>query len=131
MPLVAGGFFDERSHGGGGKLRAGKLIPSYYHDGNHEDYCWNLLTFTKKAPQLTMRSKEMLANLGATITAIDDQADIKGDYTEWFSQHGDSSYALVRPDAFVYGFAKDGQALEEMLVELMNALGIRVMTKCQ
>jgi hypothetical protein len=78
-----------------------------------------------------MRSKEMLADLGATITAVDDQADVKGDYAEWFSQHGDSSYALVRPDAFVYGFAKDGQALEEMLVKLMNALGICVMAKCQ
>jgi hypothetical protein len=126
LPLAAGGFFLESNHGGGLKLQAGKLRPNFEQHDDHEVYCWQLLDFTMKESQVTAHSKELLDSLGATITAIDNEADAEGDYTEWFLRHGDSGYAFVRPDAFVYGFAKDAQALEGMLIKLFNDLEVRV-----
>lgn len=130
LPLVAGGFFDESNHGGGSMLRAGKLRPNYQHECDHEEYRWDLLDFSKDS-QVTEHSKELLVSLKATITRVNNEVDTEGDYAEWFSRHGDSAYTLVRPDAFVYGFAKDGQALEKLLIELISALGVGGKTECK
>ncbi len=122
-PLVEGGFFDQANHGGGFMLRSGKLRPKPEDGNDHEEYRWRLLDFGKES-QVSAHSTALLASLKATATRIDNTVDMEGDYAEWFSQHGNSTYALVRPDAFVYGFAKNAQALEKMLVKVITALGI-------
>lgn len=73
------------------------------------------------AALLDAADAETLAALGCETVAIDAPLDPDGIYRGWFALHG-CTFALVRPDFYVFGTAPDGTGAAALVRDLRAAL---------
>lgn len=121
-----GGFYDAISHGGCLERRAGKLQPKLDCDGGPiETFGWHVVALAKEQPwQVSQASQRLLDKLKAMVLLVETNDDDADAYAKWFNENGNARHVLIRPDNYVYGFAKCDVSLEALLRHAMKGMGI-------
>jgi len=57
--------------------------------------------------------------------AANELLDVTGELEAWYGEH-DCCALLLRPDAYVYGIAREAAAISEMLISLGTAVGLKI-----
>lgn len=115
FPLTGDGFFDPSRHGGCPEVRRGAQVARLQE--GEEKFCWRLLHFASE-PGTSV--KDALDPLDVEHVYIG-EAD-QGAYREWLQDKGQVAYAIVRPDSYVFGFAKDADDLRAMSQDLLRRM---------
>lgn len=118
MPGIAAGIVHE-----GAKL-AGELIPQGEHDGQlFDDQFGNgFILFTSgsaaSTEELDPQQVAWLNSIGGKVLSAE---DLPKNLTDWFEQN-DSTWALQRPDFYLFGTASDAAAASAMIADLQVRL---------
>ena len=115
FPLTGDGFFDLSRHGGCPEVRRGAQVARLQED--EEKFCWRLLHFASE-PGASVEDALNPLDVEHVYIGEGDQAA----YREWLQDKGQVAYAIVRPDSYVFGFAKDADDLREMAQDLLRRM---------
>ncbi len=74
--------------------------------------------------QTSQLTKQLLDKLKATVFLLGEDDDGTDAYAKWFGENGNARRVLIRPDNYVYGFAKNDDTLEALLTHATKGLGI-------
>jgi hypothetical protein len=113
-PLAKGGLFLQEYGGGVMCMRRGRLMSRH-----HQGASWHLISLDPLEDKAILNRLEEIDGHALVV-----ESDHQREYQAWMDEsRAGSVVVLVRPDNYVYGFAKDKVDISLLLEELQVALG--------
>jgi hypothetical protein len=116
LPEISAGFIHPDAPHAGRQFVQGRVEGRLFDDVHGAG--WRLVTNGADADGIAAAEREWFESIGGQVVALGDPDDT---YRRWFAEH-DTSFALQRPDCYLYGTAGNAAAATSLIVDLRNHL---------